>query len=634
VLVADPLPAGVTTVGNLAYDATKPEPDCAEVPTQCVELPVPGRAAPEKALTGESGETAGVAEPGERLTFTVTLTNPGATAALFDLADRLDPNTTYVADSATVDGTAREPVVSDLLVWDGIVVPAGGSVAVVYHVDVADPIPDGVTQIVNVAYDVTQPEPDCETAPLPPQCVVVNTPAPVLSLLKAGAFEDADGNGIANPGDLIRYSFTVRNEGNVPLADVVPVDAGPSFDGQPGTGALSAFTPDSVALEPGGEAVFTATYALTEPDIERGAGVTDGVENRAVAMGYAFGTAVTGTPVESAESLSVLALPASVTEISVAKVANLRAIRRGEQAPFTIRVANNGTGRVEGITVVDLMPSGFRYVADTASVNGVAVEPEVAGRELRFTELAVGAGETLEIRLRLLALSSAGPGEHVNRAVARDRGGNPLAPEARAVIEILAEHVFDCGDIVGKVFDDQNRNGYQDAGEPGLAGVRIATVKGWLITTDEHGRFHVACADLPDGRIGSNFIMKLDERTLPTGYRLTTENPRVVRLTAGKLTKLNFGAAIGRVVRLDLAGEAFVPGGVELSDAWAAGLDQLIAVLAEEQSVLRLTYLAGGPDAPLAEARVKRMKELIAERWRRRGRAYPLDIETRVEAGQ
>jgi hypothetical protein len=128
--------------------------------------------------------------------------------------------------------------------------------------------------------------------------------------------------------------------------------------------------------------------------------------------------------------------------------------------------------------------------------------------------------------------------------------------------------------------------------------------------------------------------MKLDTRTLPTGYRLTTENPRVVRLTAGKMTELNFGASIGRVVRLDLTEEAFVPGDVELAELWAEGVDQLIEVLGQEQSVLRLTYLDPGSDPELAEARVKRTKALIAERWRQRKRSYPLEIETRVEAGQ
>ncbi|WEX11566.1 hypothetical protein [Chelativorans sp. AA-79] len=101
---------------------------------------------------------------------------------------------------------------------------------------------------------------------------------------------------------------------------------------------------------------------------------------------------------------------------------------------------------------------------------------------------------------------------------------------------------LECAEIIGKVFDDQNGNGYQDKGEQGLAGVRIVTPKGWIVITDERGRFHVACADLPEGPTGSNFVMKVDTRSLPTGYRLTTENPRMVRLTAGKLAKLNFGA--------------------------------------------------------------------------------------------
>ena len=322
------------------------------------------------------------------------------------------------------------------------------------------------------------------------------------------------------------------------------------------------------------------------------------------------------------------------SDITVTKIANLRFIRRGEQAPFTIRVTNNAAARAAGLTIVDTMPSGFRFVEGTATIGGVKVTPEIVGRQIRFPDVSVDGKAEVEIRLRLLALSTAGPGEHVNLAHAEDPTGNRISDQARAIVEIIVEPVFDCGDIIGKVFDDINRNGYQDQGEPGLPGVRVATVKGWLITTDEHGRFHVACADLPEARTGSNFIMKLDERTLPTGYRLTTENPRVVRLTAGKMSELNFGASIGRVVRLDLADQAFLPGDVELAERWAEGIDQLIAVLAEEQSVLRLTYVDPGSDPELAEARVKHMKELIAQRWRQRKRSYPLEIETRVEAGQ
>ena len=78
----------------------------------------------------------------------------------------------------------------------------------------------------------------------------------------------------------------------------------------------------------------------------------------------------------------------------------------------------------------------------------------------------------------------------------------------------------------------------------GRHAVRLVTVKGQIITTDADGRYHIACADIPDGDRGSNFILKVDVRSLPTGYRLTTENPGLVRLTSGKLAKLNFGASI------------------------------------------------------------------------------------------
>jgi hypothetical protein len=103
--------------------------------------------------------------------------------------------------------------------------------------------------------------------------------------------------------------------------------------------------------------------------------------------------------------------------------------------------------------------------------------------------------------------------------------------------------VFDCSELLGKVFEDTNRNGYQDEGEPGVPGARVATVNGQLVTTDQFGRYHIACAAVPDARIGSNFVLKLDTRSLPLGWEPTTDNPRSIRLTRGKFGELNFGVA-------------------------------------------------------------------------------------------
>ena len=87
-------------------------------------------------------------------------------------------------------------------------------------------------------------------------------------------------------------------------------------------------------------------------------------------------------------------------------------------------------------------------------------------------------------------------------------------------MRIVPDPTLDCTDVIGKVFDDVNRNGLQDGDEPGLPGVRLATARGLLATTDRFGRFHITCAVTPREGRGSNFVLKLDDRTLPSGYRV------------------------------------------------------------------------------------------------------------------
>lgn len=320
----------------------------------------------------------------------------------------------------------------------------------------------------------------------------------------------------------------------------------------------------------------------------------------------------------------------NTANVTLTKVADRRVMRRGERVGYTIEITNQDANVHPNLTLVDIIPAGFRFVPGSATVDGVAAIPAESGARLDFTGINLGPNQTISIRLELDALSTAGPGKYVNRARLFDSVGDLLAPEATATVEIQLEAVFDCSDVIGRVFDDQNRNGYIDDGEPGLPGVRLATVNGLLITTDRHGRFHVACADLPDPSIGSNFILKLDTRTLPTGYQMTTENPRVVRLTAGKTVKMNFGAATGRVVRLDINGGAFEDGTADLKPKWLAGIDQLVDVLRKEHSVLKLIYRAGRGEGALARERVNAIIAIVRRRWDSYSESYPLEIESEI----
>jgi large repetitive protein len=233
--------------------------------------------------------------------------------------------------------------------------------------------------------------------------------------------------------------------------------------------------------------------------------------------------------------------PLVVTKTSVKRSASV-----GDIVPYEITVRNTENVQRAGVDVVDILPAGMKYVLGTSLVNGAAQEPVATNtnRELTWRGQVIPANGSVRYNLTLIVGAGVTGGEKVNTGVAENGAtGSEISNRGTAVVTITPNAVFDCSELLGKVFEDTNRNGYQDENEPGVPGVRMATVNGQLITTDEFGRYHIACAVVPDARIGSNFVVKVDTHTLPLGWDVTTDNPRSIRLTRGKFGELNFGVA-------------------------------------------------------------------------------------------
>jgi len=304
----------------------------------------------------------------------------------------------------------------------------------------------------------------------------------------------------------------------------------------------------------------------------------------------------------------------------------------GELVPYTISVTNNLAATLNAlIDVEDQIPPGFKYIAGSARLDDVALEPQVNGRSLVWPNLTFTANQTRLFKMVLVVGSGVSEGKYVNQAWSKNNLlGQIISNIGTATVRVVPNPIFDCTDIIGKVYDDSNRNGYPDQGEEPLPGVRLATARGWLVTTDEFGRYHIACAAVPNAQRGSNFILKVDERTLPSGYRITTENPRVVRLTRGKVVKANFGAAIHRVVRLDIANDAFIARESRLAEGFDKRIDELLPLLQQAISVLRINYLAEFESEALAEERLAQIKELFSERWQALDCCYNLIIEEEI----
>jgi uncharacterized repeat protein (TIGR01451 family) len=322
--------------------------------------------------------------------------------------------------------------------------------------------------------------------------------------------------------------------------------------------------------------------------------------------------------------------------IVISKTTPLVNVARGDLVPYTITATNTLSATLPNIDVVDRIPPGFRYRTGSATLNAVPSEPTINGRQLTWRNQSFTPNERKIIKLILIVGAGVSEGEYPNLAWAMNNvAAAQVSNTANATVRVIPDPTFDCSDIIGKVFDDKNANGWQDEGEPGIPNVRVVTARGLLVTTDAEGRFHVACAAIPQADHGANFVMKLDERTLPTGYRVTTENPRDVRVTRGKMVKLNFGATVHRVVRLELEGAAFVGESVELAPDWAAQVAVLPEKLKERPSVLRIAYRLGSEAADIGRRRVDAMAEKIRSLWKERSkndeRPYPLVIETELE---
>jgi hypothetical protein len=148
--------------------------------------------------------------------------------------------------------------------------------------------------------------------------------------------------------------------------------------------------------------------------------------------------------------------------------------------------------------------------------------------------------------------------------------------------------------------------------------------------TDQYGRFHITCAITPNESRGSNFMLKLDDRTLPTGFRPSTERFQIKRATRGKALNFSFGASIFRVVGLDVADAVFVPDSTEMRPQWRPRLELLMEELQKAPSVLRLSYLADVEDPKLVARRVKAMTRMIKDAWRDLDCCYRLSVEHEV----
>ena len=427
--------------------------------------------------------------------------------------------------------------------------------------------------------------------------------------------QDRDGNGIIGQGDAVVFSFTVTNTGTVPLEDA-------NVDASTLSLPLEGLTCQPVSLAVGQSALLQcsgATHVITAQDASAGSISLEGSAQAHSAVGV----------VVRADSQAV-AVPVQRGGVTLEKIAGVSTAVVGDVVPYTITIGNDAAGVAISARLADTLPEGFVMRTGTARLDGVAVEPVVSGRRIVLEPVTVQPGQKRELTMDVFVSSAAKPGLRTNHVrLISPLTGRDIAPEASATVRIEADAVLQCATILGRVFDDRNQDGHMDdaGAEKGLPNVRLISPRGLAIHTDAQGRFSVPCAALPRN-IGGNFMLRLDARSLPSGYRLTTENPRVVRVTPGMITRLDFGATLSRLIRIDLAANAFDEAGMRAP--LQAGLKTLVSEVRDTPAMLRITYqLAPGESGKLAQQRIKAVQDALRRLWPANGR-YELNVETTI----
>ena len=147
-------------------------------------------------------------------------------------------------------------------------------------------------------------------------------------------------------GDVILYTYVVTNTGNITINNVSVED------NHPGTGNLSDLTTsdDINNVAPGQSVTFTATYVVTQEDIDRGIAITN--------LATATATGVNGATVTNTDTETITP-EAAAAGIELEKKGEFVDVNEngradaGDQITYTFTISNTGNVTLRDITVTD-----------------------------------------------------------------------------------------------------------------------------------------------------------------------------------------------------------------------------------------------------------------------------------------
>jgi uncharacterized repeat protein (TIGR01451 family) len=580
VTVNNSIPAGVNVIRNAVWKFGTTPDGCSN--TAATDACDPGNQGPAienplgTALVGvkSSNPASGtVVAAGRNITYTVTLSNSNATALTSQkITDVIPAGTTYVPGSlaCSPSGTAVQPTAANgqKAMCSNITVPAAangvnGVATMVFTVTVNN---TATTQVTNVARTGDDPNPSDPTNTTDPSGTTNQVVHPLVQAVKTS--DPVTGTRVT-PGQEITYTIRVTNPStttaltNQRITDLVPENttyvANSLTCTAPAQGSTTGTPASKVVCSgytiPAGGSVTMVFKVRVNNSIPAGVNVIrnavwkfgttpDGCANTAATDACDPGNQ--GPAIENP-------LGAETPQLLLRKTVNKTTVEFGDAVTYTITVENIGQTDVREPRVVDTLPLGFTYAANSvvdASGNRTINEPAGApGRVLTFTLPTTlttsGAGRSYTFSYRVRVGVGARPDTDAeNIAVARCEAGSDTdcSNVGRAKVRVEGGVFTTAGGVTGKVFVDCNGNHVQELEELGIPGVRLYMQDGRYFITDAEGKYSFM------GLQPGTHVIKLDLTTMPRRSRIMTTSSRnlgdgnsiFVDLQNGQLARADF----------------------------------------------------------------------------------------------
>ncbi|WP_057916779.1 DUF7507 domain-containing protein [Lysobacter antibioticus] len=572
--------------------------------------------APPVVSYAKSASTAGPVAQGDTITYTLTTTVANApTRNALTLTDTLGTGLdfTAVTGAAGYSCNAANPLVCTL--------PAGtvpGTYTVTYTAKVNAQASETVN---NTVVGTGTDNPACVGI-----CATSTTvaPPPTLRVIKQASPRDV------KIGDLVRYTVTVENTGTVDAIDATLVDTPPAgftfVDGslsvadRDGVGRLVGTYPiqvDQVDIAAGERATFT--YLLRV-----GAGVRAGIHSNSALMrdnGKIVSNVATAEVQLIADPLLDHALilgtvfddrdgdgwqdSAAIDDARVqggfaadAYVPNSTTVDRGTGPKAE---PDASSPMLHGIVLGSI--SARQSDADPVDAHRVVISQRL--KELSFTDdFALTTKQGVTVRMDAAGTTRI---ERSGDAAKNLSGAAPTVERRVSPTE------------GGYVVDYIVRNTGVD--ERGIPGVRIASIEGLLMETDQYGRYHLEGVDVGTLERGRNFILKVDPSTLPPGSVFTTDNPLTRRVTPGLPVRFDWGVKLpaGLIeggeeqIEMELGEVFFAPGSAEVRAQYLPAIEKMAAQIKQHRGG-EVVISANGDSESLAFDRASAVKaELVKQ---------------------